>query len=135
MIITGVVVHGAGRGRPMGYPTANLDITESGELPPDGVYFGWFTLDDRTDAALLSIGTNPTFGGYARSVEAHVLDRNEDMYGRTARVEIGALIRGQVRFVNAEALVAAMRTDERFARRMAAGGDDATAEELPWCPQ
>ncbi|WP_092556103.1 riboflavin kinase [Actinoplanes derwentensis] len=130
-VIIGEVVHGAGRGRPMGFPTANLDVTDPGSLPPDGVYFGRFTVDGRTDAALVSIGTNPTFGSGARSAEAYVLDRDEDMYAKTARVEIVTLIRGQTRFRDAAALVDAMRTDERYARRLA-GGE--TVEELPWSP-
>ncbi|HWS37134.1 MAG TPA: riboflavin kinase [Actinoplanes sp.] len=131
MIIAGEVVHGAGRGRPMGFPTANLDVTDPGALPEDGVYFGWFTLGERTDTALVSVGTNPTFGSGARHVEVFVLDRDEDMYGRTARVEIVTLVRRQVRFGDAGALIGAMRTDEGFARRLAAGE---TVEELPWSP-
>lgn len=132
MRITGEVVHGAGRGRPMGFPTANVDVTDAGGLPADGVWFGRFTLGGRTDAALISIGTNPTFGAGSRHVEAYVLDRDEDMYGRTARIEIITLVREQVRFGSAEALIGAMRTDERFARRLAAGEK---VEELPWAPR
>ncbi|WP_430784640.1 riboflavin kinase [Actinoplanes sp. G11-F43] len=130
--ITGRVVRGAGRGRPMGFPTANLAVESPADLPPDGVYFGRFALNGWSAVALVSIGTNPTFGAGTRTAEAYVLDRDEDMYGGTAEVEIITLIRWQERFASVEALVDAMRTDERLARRLA-GGE--TVPGLPWSPR
>src|SRR5699024_9008029 len=76
--VTGEVVHGAGRGgRELGYPTANLDLPEYTAVPADG----------QRAAAALSVGTNPTFGDGARSVEAFVLDETADLYGRRAAVD------------------------------------------------
>ena len=90
--VSGVVIHGAGRGgRDLGYPTANLDLPEYTAVPVDGVYAGWFTvLDDgpvdgtivpgRRYPSAISVGTNPTFGDAARSVEAFVLDESADLF-------------------------------------------------------
>ncbi|MFF5083171.1 riboflavin kinase [Actinoplanes sp. NPDC000266] len=130
-MIRGEVVHGAGRGRPLGFPTANLAVEDPAALPGDGVYLGMFALDGGPAApALVSIGANPTFGGEVRTVEAYVLDRDEDMYGRRAELRILTLIREQERFDSAEALVEAMASDERAARRLLTMGED--AEERGW---
>jgi hypothetical protein len=130
-VIRGEVVHGAGRGRPLGFPTANLAVAASAVLPRDGVYLARFALDGgRPAPALVSIGANPTFGGEVRTIEAYVLDRDEDMYGRSAEVQIITLIREQERFDSAEALVEAMTSDERTARRLLTMGED--AEERGW---
>ncbi|GLY02082.1 MULTISPECIES: riboflavin kinase [Actinoplanes] len=131
MTISGEIIRGAGRGRPMGFPTANVDVTDPAAVPADGVWFGNFTLGDWTAPALVSVGTNPTFGPGARTVEAYVLDRDEDMYGQIAQVEILTLIRLQVRFDGVPALIEAMRADERIARRLA---DGETVPDLPWSP-
>ncbi len=131
MKISGEIVRGAGRGKPMGFPTANLDVTDPAVLPEDGVWFGRFTLGDWTAPALVSVGTNPTFGPGARTAEAYVLDRDEDMYGRIAEVEILTLIRRQLRFDSVEALIETMHADERIARRLVAGE---TVKGLPWSP-
>ncbi|MFI5934299.1 riboflavin kinase [Actinoplanes sp. NPDC051494] len=122
--IAGRVVHGAGRGKPMGFPTANLDVTEPHLLPEDGVYLAWFRLAgwESPTAALLSVGTNPTFGPGGRTAEAYVLDVDENMYGSAAEVEIITMIRGQVRFESTAALVEQMLADEREGRRMLAEG-------------
>ena len=93
--VCGEVVHGDHRGRDLGYPTANLSQDSAGLTPADGVYVGWLirpTLPerdpDRVLPAAISIGTNPTFDGTQRRVEAHVLDRTDlDLYGETVVVE------------------------------------------------
>jgi riboflavin kinase/FMN adenylyltransferase len=105
--IEGVVVRGDGRGRELGFPTANLDVPEELLVPPDGVYAGW-TLDRR---AAVSIGTNPHFDGVERRVEAHLLDFDGDLYGRRLVVEIWATIREQRRFDSLEELVTAIGGD------------------------
>jgi MFS family permease len=130
-VIRGAVISGAGRGREMGFPTANLAVTDHRELPADGIYFGWFRLDGpgETHPALLSVGTNPTFGDGGRTAEAHVLDLDEDLYGRSAEVQIVTLIRRQARFDSVAALVAAMDRDKDVARGLIAGRE---REPLPW---
>jgi riboflavin kinase / FMN adenylyltransferase len=78
----GVVVRGDGRGRELGFPTANLMTGPHTAVPADGVYAAWLVRErgERRMAAV-SIGTNPTFSGRQRQVEAYVLDFDEDLYG------------------------------------------------------
>ena len=105
--VEGIVVRGDGRGRELGFPTANLDVPEGLHVPPDGVYAGW-TRDRR---AAVSIGTNPHFDGVERRVEAHLLDFDDDLYGERLIVELWSGIREQRRFGSLEELVAAIDDD------------------------
>jgi riboflavin kinase / FMN adenylyltransferase len=111
--VEGVVVRGDGRGRELGFPTANLDVPEGLLVPPDGVYAGW-ALDRR---AAVSIGTNPHFDGVERRVEAHLLDFDGDLYGERLVVELWAPLREQLRFESLEQLVAAIGDDVERTRR------------------
>jgi riboflavin kinase / FMN adenylyltransferase len=105
--VEGVVVRGDGRGRELGFATANLDVPEGLLVPPDGVYGGWV----RDHRAAISIGTNPHFEGVERRVEAHLLDFDDDLYGERLIVEIWATLREQRRFDSLEELVAAIGDD------------------------
>ena len=105
--VEGIVVRGDGRGRELGFPTANLDVPEGLLVPPDGVYAG-SALDRR---AAVSIGTNPHFDGVERRVEAHLLEFDGDLYDRRLVVEIWSRIREQRRFDSLEDLVAAIGDD------------------------
>lgn len=108
----GVVVSGAKRGRLMGMPTANL---ESGSLAPsDGVYGGVAGLPDGSSwPAAISVGTNPTFDGVRRTVEAHVIgwEGALDEYGWMLRLGFTRYLREQARFDSAESLLWQMRRD------------------------
>lgn len=111
----GAVVHGEARGRELGFPTANLDPASSGAVPADGVYAGWLVRDsgegDRL-AAAISVGTNPTFDGVTRQVEAHVIGRTDlDLYGEEVVVEFVSLLRPTLKFDGIEALIATMHDD------------------------
>jgi riboflavin kinase/FMN adenylyltransferase len=105
--VWGTVVHGDGRGRDLGYPTANLAFdlgtagtAERGFLP-----------------ALVSVGRRPTFGAAgAVLVEAHILDWSGDLYGQELTVTVAARLRDEERFASVEALVEQMRRDEANAR-------------------
>ncbi|HEX4323002.1 MAG TPA: riboflavin biosynthesis protein RibF [Gaiellaceae bacterium] len=110
--VEGIVVRGDGRGRELGFPTANLDVPEELLVPADGVYAGWAG-DHR---AAISIGTNPHFDGVERRVEAHLLDFDDDLYGKRLIVEIWAPIREQRRFDSLEELVAAIGDDVGLTR-------------------
>ena len=110
--VEGIVVRGDGRGRELGFPTANLDVPEGLLVPPDGVYAGW-TLGRR---AAVSIGTNPHFDGVERRVEAHLLDFDGDLYGDRLIVELWSPIREQRRFDSLEELIAAIDDDVERAR-------------------
>ena len=105
--VEGIVVRGDGRGRELGFPTANLDVPNDLLVPPDGVYAGWV----RDCRAAVSIGTNPHFDGVERRVEAHLLDFDGDLYGQRLVVEIWSPIREQRRFDSLEELVTAIGED------------------------
>jgi riboflavin kinase/FMN adenylyltransferase len=114
----GEVVHGAARGRDLGFPTANLSSDASGLIPADGIYAGWLVDEAGTRwPAAISVGSNPTFDGVSRQVEAHVIDRPEeriedfDLYGQTVVVEFVTRLRGMVAYRGPEALVEQMRQD------------------------
>ncbi|WP_314195664.1 bifunctional riboflavin kinase/FAD synthetase [uncultured Arthrobacter sp.] len=114
----GEVVHGAARGRDLGFPTANLSSDASGLIPADGIYAGWLVDEAGTRwPAAISVGSNPTFDGVSRQVEAHVIDRPQeriedfDLYGQTVVVEFVTRLRGMVAYRGPEALVEQMRQD------------------------
>lgn len=121
--IEGVVVHGDHRGRELGFPTANLEPQPTGMIPADGVYAGWVEVLEQPAGqepaeqqqrlpAAISVGTNPTFEGTQRRVEAYVLDRTDlDLYGALIRVTFTARLRPTLRFDGADALVAQMQQD------------------------
>jgi riboflavin kinase/FMN adenylyltransferase len=113
--LEGTIVHGDHRGRELGYPTANLDVPPELAVPADGVYAGW--LDDMP--AAISIGTNPTFAGTGRRVEAYAIDRvGLDLYGAVVTLDFVARVRPMVTFDSVEALVAQMAKDVEECRRL-----------------
>ncbi len=109
--VEGVVVHGHRRGRSLGFPTANVAAPAFTALPADGVYAGRFVLGERQLPAAVSVGSNPTFSGTDRTVEAYVLDVDEDFYGHEVGVDFVARLRGQERYDDLDALVTAIRGD------------------------
>ncbi len=121
----GVVVRGDGRGRTLGYPTANLDL--AGELRPSrGVYGASVVLDGRARAALVNIGGRPTFhpeGDGADTVEVHVLDWTGDLFGRALEVRLFGRIRDERKFAGAEELKAQIGRDVASARARIASGE------------
>lgn len=129
--VRGVVAHGDGRGRELGFPTANLTVPAGIAVPADGVYAAWFTGGDGVRRkACVSVGRRPTF--YAESgevlVEAHLLGWDGDLYGQRGRVDFVARQRGQERFDSAGALVRQMARDVEDARRLL--DDELSGDEL-----
>jgi riboflavin kinase/FMN adenylyltransferase len=116
--IDGIVVRGAGRGRQLGYPTANVHSDRHVAVPADGIYAGWAVLRGERLPAAISVGTNPTFEGKDRTVEAYILDFDEDIYGVELGVEFVRRIRGMERFDRIEDLVEQMGRDVEQARRI-----------------
>jgi riboflavin kinase/FMN adenylyltransferase len=122
--VTGEVVHGDHRGRQLGFPTANLALADHAAVPADGVYAGWVVRPAAGPAAqrlpaAISIGTNPTFDGEDRRVEAYVLDRDDlDLYGELIAVEFQTRLRATLRFDSVDALVAQMNDDVARARSL-----------------
>jgi riboflavin kinase / FMN adenylyltransferase len=109
--VRGVVTFGAGRGHDLGYPTANVAVPPGKLLPPDGVYRITARHDGRDYLGLVSVGTNPTFEGTARSVEAWLLDFNGALYGEELALRNLRFVREQRRFDSADELIAQMRED------------------------
>jgi riboflavin kinase / FMN adenylyltransferase len=123
--VEGVVVRGHQRGRKLGFPTANVESPPHTAIPADGIYAGWLAaLDEAGDEtsrwpAAISIGTNPTFNGQVRTVEAYALDRDDlDLYGLHAAIDFAVRLRGTLRFDSVDALVTQMHADVAQAREI-----------------
>ncbi|MGH3635660.1 MAG: bifunctional riboflavin kinase/FAD synthetase, partial [Mycobacterium sp.] len=118
--VEGIVVRGDGRGRELGYPTANLSPPRFAAIPADGIYACWFYYGGKPDPvkAAVSVGTNPTFSGRERRVEAFVLDLDTDLYGQRIAVDFVARIRDMLRFDSPEQLVERMDADVASAREL-----------------
>ena len=108
--LNGRVVEGDRRGRTIGFPTINLgDVMTL--VPGDGVYAGRAEINERLYAAAISVGSNPTFGGDLRRVEAHLLGFEGDAYGATVRLSFESRLRDHVAFDSADALVEQLHRD------------------------
>jgi riboflavin kinase/FMN adenylyltransferase len=116
--VSGVVRTGDGRGKDLGFPTANVPVDETYAVPPDGIYAGFVVVDGERHQAAISVGTNPTFGGIERRVESFVLDTpgGIDLYDRAIRVEFIQRLRGMEVFDSVGALVTQMHDDVAAAR-------------------
>lgn len=118
--VSGRVVHGLRRGRPLGFPTANLEVPLEKQVPGDGVYAAFADLEGRRWPAALSIGLRPTFGIHDRSVEAHLLDFDADLHGRELTVHFVDRIRGERRFRGPEELRLQIAADVEATRAILA---------------
>ena len=117
--LEGVVVHGDGRGgSQLGYPTANLDVLPNSAVPADGIYAGRFLLGTRRSPTAISIGSNPTFSGKVRTVEAFVLDEGGNFYGRRVALEFVARLRGMEKFDSVDDLIAQIGRDVERTREI-----------------
>ena len=117
--INGVVVKGAGRGEDLGFPTANLAVSDTLVIPRDGVYFGTVSImeDDVTRLpATINIGDNPTFGISKKWIEAHIMDFNKKLYNKEIKIKFLKRHRDEVKFNNSDELVDQIREDVRQAR-------------------
>jgi len=119
--IDGVVVRGDRRGRELGYPTANVEPPAYTAVPADGVYAGRLVRSGGSLVAALSVGTNPTFSGVERRVEAYVLDFDADLYGEHVGVEFVHRLRPMVRFDGVDDLLAEMGRDVERTRELLSG--------------
>lgn len=127
--VEGVVVRGQQRGRSLGFPTANLETQAHTAIPADGVYAGWLSsldsagLETQRWPAAISVGTNPTFDGRERAVEAYALDRDDlDLYGTRVAVDFVARLRATLKFGSVDELVAQMHVDVDDVRRVLTAG-------------
>ena len=119
--IQSTVVHGAQRGRELGYPTANLAATIEGYLPADGVYATWAVVDGVSYASATSIGNNPTFDGIPQhQVETHLFDQKLDLYDRPIELQFVEYLRPMNKFESVDALVEQLRSDDARIRAILA---------------
>jgi riboflavin kinase / FMN adenylyltransferase len=122
--LTGLVVGGEQRGRLIGFPTANVQVSGEPSLPPDGIYAGLVRSLQYPSvrwAAAISVGSNPTFDGISRTVEAHLLDFTGDLYGQQLHVEAVHRLRGMSKFPDLKALVDAITADVAATRALMDG--------------
>jgi riboflavin kinase/FMN adenylyltransferase len=123
--VDGIVVRGDRRGKALGYPTANVETPRFTAIPADGVYAGRLVLrDPRTGEskeafpAAVSVGSNPTFEGSRRTVEAFVLDFDADLYGEHVGIEFVERLRPMAAFDRVEDLLAEMANDVARTRQV-----------------
>jgi riboflavin kinase / FMN adenylyltransferase len=114
--VAGEVVRGDGRGRGLGFPTANVAVDDRIALPGDGVYAVTCSMHGHdTMPGVASIGVRPTFDGSDRRLEVHLLGFDGDLYGQRLSTDFVAFLRGEERFESAEELIRQMREDARQA--------------------
>lgn len=115
--VRGIVVRGEGRGKGLGFPTANLRVTEGDKLvPPEGIYAVRGVLRDGMYTGALHLGPRPTFKGSPPSIELHLLDFDRDIYGEEVRVDFIERLRGIEPFAGVDALLEQIRMDVDRAR-------------------
>ncbi|MCR4718628.1 MAG: riboflavin biosynthesis protein RibF [Firmicutes bacterium] len=106
-IISGKVVKGLGNGKVLGFPTANIEVSEYKLLPCDGVYKG--KVGDKS--AVVNVGKNPTFEAKRRTVEVHIVGEEKDLYGKDITVQIIDRIRDEIKFEKKEELILQIKRD------------------------
>ena len=115
--VAGEVVHGAGRGRTLGFPTANLDPPPGKLAPANGVYAACTKVAGVPYQAVVNIGVRPSFDNGQRIIEAHLLDFDGDLYGQILRIEFVEFLRPERHFPSVDALVHEIRRDCDRARQ------------------
>ncbi|MCL2140348.1 MAG: bifunctional riboflavin kinase/FAD synthetase [Dehalococcoidia bacterium] len=118
--LEGKVINGDGRGRELGFPTANLIFDRQQVLPADGVYAAKAILDDCIKPSAVFIGTRPTFGGKERIVEPHILDFERDIYNQKLKLAIIERLREEEKFPDAASLKKQIETDILQVQRLLA---------------
>ena len=116
--LTGRVVHGLKLGRTLGYPTANIQVTEDYKLiPKDGVYAVYSYIDGRKVYGMMSIGKNPTIEGKGASIEVYFFDFNGDLYDRELTIYFVKYLREERKFSSVALLKKQLQDDETTARK------------------
>ncbi len=115
--VDGSVIHGDGRGKALGIPTANLAFWQERVMPASGVYATWAWIEGIRHPSVSNLGLRPTFDNNAvvPQLEAHLLDFDEDLYGRTVRLEFVSRLRPEVRFESINALIEQIQRDKHKA--------------------
>ncbi len=116
--LTGPVIHGDGRGKGIGIPTANIDYWSEKMIPANGVYATWAWVDRQRLPSVTNIGTRPTFQGTGARVETHLMQYDRDLYGKSVTLEFLEFIRPEEKFPSIDALVAQIQQDKRTAEEI-----------------
>ncbi|MDD6483185.1 MAG: bifunctional riboflavin kinase/FAD synthetase [Clostridiales bacterium] len=116
--LEGAVEYGLQNGRKMGIPTANIGYDPRMLLPDNGVYAGAVYVRGKSFKCVINVGKNPTFGADKVTVEVHILDFDEDIYGENIRAEFVKRLRGDIKFDGMAALKAQIQKDIETTRRM-----------------
>ena len=117
MKFLGTVIHGDGRGKTIGFPTANLDVATNALTLPRGVYAVFVEHKGTTYGGMMNVGVRPTFkeGNHALLPEVHIFSFAEDIYGEELKVEVLIQLREEKKFSRVEELIAQLEEDKRVA--------------------
>lgn len=121
MKIEGIVVQGKQLGRTIGFPTANLRADKREGEGPNGVYAAWIHVNGHKHPCMVNIGHHPTLPGGGETVEAHIFDFSEDIYGKKAILETVEFLRSEVKFPSPEALRQQLEKDKESCRKLLKG--------------
>jgi len=117
--IEGVVVKSSGRGRKLGFPTANIDVCGIFVTPRDGVYLGRVMVDYKHELipSIINIGSNPTFKSGKRWIETYLLNFDENIYGKKIKITFLERLRNEISFKNKDELISQMVADLNYANK------------------
>ncbi len=116
--ITGKVVHGQMLGQKIGFPTANIQVAHSDKiLPPDGVYAVWVTHEGKQYQGMMNIGYRPTVDGSTHHLEVHIMDFNENLYGKEIKISFEKKLRNEQRFESLDQLKTQLQHDKLAAHK------------------
>ncbi|MFT5170598.1 MAG: riboflavin kinase/FMN adenylyltransferase [Candidatus Marinamargulisbacteria bacterium] len=110
-LVTGSVIKGEGRGRKLGFPTANLKVPPSKLIPKEGVYRGRVDLAKGVFPCLIYVGSKPTFGVNANNIEVFIPEFDDDLYGEELKVFFEGKVRSEKKFENEQALIDQINQD------------------------
>lgn len=119
--LSGEITRGFGRGKELGFPTANIDLSHGPQIPGNGIYAAWAYLPDGKYMAAVSVGVNPTFKERVQAVEAYLLDFDQDIYGQTMDLEFVEKLRDEVEYKGVDALIAQIQRDVDQTRALLSG--------------
>lgn len=116
-MLSGTITKGKGLGKKLGYPTANLHIKETYKLiPKGGVYVVKSIIEGKPCFGMMNIGTNPTVGGKVQTIETYFFDIDKNLYNKNLQIKVLTRIRDEENFADVNALIEAMKKDEKFSR-------------------
>ena len=117
--LTGKVVKGDGLGKKINYPTANIFIEETYKIiPKDGVYLVETIIKDKLFKGMMNIGHRPTIGTNVKSIEVHLFNFNEDIYGKVISIKMISKIRDEKKFSSIQALKEQLVKDENYCLKL-----------------